>query len=61
MADTERLFREALGEPEPASEPAMMDDGGDMRCPMCGASAKKIQDAAGGGEPPMDDGMMGMK
>ena len=27
MADTERLFREALGAPEPASDPAMMDDG----------------------------------
>jgi hypothetical protein len=57
MADTERLFREALEapEPDPASDPALM--GGDAVCPTCGASAKKIQ-AAGGGEPPMGGGMM---
>lgn len=41
MADPVLAKEAGLPEPE--------DDGGDMRCPMCGASAKKIAQAAMGG------------
>jgi hypothetical protein len=63
MASMERQFREALAAPdvETASEPAMMGSD-DMRCPMCGASAKKIAEASAPPAPEMpmggDRGMM---
>ena len=49
MADPVLAKEAGLPEPE--------DDGSDMRCPMCGASAKKIVQAAAGGGGEM--GMMG--
>ena len=55
----ESEFRKAMesDQTEAADQPAMM--GGEMRCPMCGASADKIVQAAQPSAPPEAGGMMG--
>ena len=57
----ESEFRKAMESDQTAAadQPAMMQAGGEMRCPMCGASADKIVQAAQGPPPDNSGGMMG--